>query len=154
MRFYSRVTVALCLNPIMGAISMILGFASRRHGGLLKVNGIFIFFLFLIAILTHFSTYWEIRPDGLCVRRLWRMRTIPFDQIASVKSEGPGDKPALNWLKVFYKSPFPFLDTDQNANDRGTLLLVPGPPVRAPHRPASCRPAGLLRIPLGEPAFP
>ena len=125
MRFYSKVTVAICLNAVTAAVWMILGLGARHRGGLLKLNGILFLFLFLISVLTQLLTYWELHPDGLYERRLWRKRIVPFDQIAAVKCEGPGGKPALNWLTVIYKSPFPSFDTDQNATHRGILILAP-----------------------------
>ena len=125
MRFYSKVTVLLYVSVSNAAMRTFDFFASRHYS--FVETPLMILWLWLggSAVAVQLFTYWEILHDDIYERRLWRKRTIPFDQIAAVKSEGPGGKPALNWLKVCYKSPFPSFDTDQNANDRGTLLLDP-----------------------------
>ncbi len=125
MRFYSRITAALCLNAISAVIWIVLGCSGMFHGSIAKLLALIYSSFLFAAAAGQFLTYWELHPDALYERRLWQTRTIPFDQIAAIKAESPAGKPAPGWLKVLYKSPFPFFETGQNALDRGTLLLAP-----------------------------
>jgi hypothetical protein len=70
------------------------------------------------CIAAYFFVWWRIDDSGLTQRRLWSIRTVPWNEITRIGPWLHNNKPIPHWLSVEYARPAPL-------SDRGELLFQP-----------------------------
>jgi hypothetical protein len=82
------------------------------------IAGVFWLFIALSCIANFCFAWWQVDDTGLTQRRLWKTRTIPWNEITRIGPWQPNSKPMPQWLAVEYARSAPM-------SDRGELLIQP-----------------------------
>jgi hypothetical protein len=125
MRFRAKFGLIDSLWLAVGATYLLILVSRAGH---LRPSFIFCAIAFLpqalLRLLGLIFVYWEIDSDGLHERRLWRMRSIPWAEVASV-TFWPDEQKVSSSFAIRYERPAPLSDRGSiiaNPSDRDTFL--------------------------------
>ena len=102
MRFTAKGSLAylLCGLLFLG-MAVFYSVPWRHHSGFSLWMGALWYFNALLNLSTYFLTYWELLPDGLHARALWRRQRISYENITRVGLQYP-DRPKSTTLDIEY----------------------------------------------------
>ena len=102
------------------------------------VGGIFWLFLALSCIVNYFFTWWDVDDSGLTQRRLWKTRTIPWNEITHIGPWQPNSKPIPQWLAQS-NTPAPHPSPTAANSSSSPPTATPSPEPSAPTPPSRLR---------------
>ncbi|MGC2639457.1 MAG: hypothetical protein WA294_19890 [Acidobacteriaceae bacterium] len=119
MRFWAKFDLLDCCYLALGLLPLLLLLSPGDHRGTLTPWLVALWIaLALQRLIPRVFTYWDVRPEGLFERRLWRERTVAWNDIVSV-SPWPEGKSASRQVAVGFARSAPL-------SDRGQMIANPG----------------------------
>ncbi|HEY6446592.1 MAG TPA: hypothetical protein VIY53_09045 [Acidobacteriaceae bacterium] len=121
MRFRAKFDLLDCCYLALGLLPLVLLLSPGGYRGMQTPWLVALWVaLALQRLIPRVFTYWEVSPEGLFERRLWRERTVAWNEIVSV-SPWPEGKSASRQVAVSFGRSAPL-------SDRGQVIANPGDP--------------------------
>ena len=140
MRFRSRFAWFQLVVALIWMGIGLLSFHKHLHDGNGQDHSFAGIIQMLIGIsyfVMYFFTWWRIDDSGLFERRLWKTRTVPWNEITRIGPWRPNDKPNYNWIAVEFYRPAPLSDPANSSSSPPTATHSSRPSAPTPHKPTT-----------------
>ncbi len=117
MRFRAKFGLLGWSCVALALLVLVLWFSSGYHNETLGILATTLPILAAIEILKEVFIYWELDADGLCERRFWTEKKIPWQEVIRV-SAWNSEQPSSDFLAIDYARSAPM-------SDRGSVIANP-----------------------------